>query len=119
MFQPAAVTVTLVTSLDALRPDLTYRIEFESDDLFETWSAQPLLQESSADNNGTVAVSISRDGRYHAFAVELTWPEFTSLLKAADSFPREESRSGSGRYPKRVLVATTSKERRISRPGAY
>jgi len=119
--------VILTTTTDPNRPYVTYKIEFEDDEKLTEWlDFKTILEEyyriwGTEDTTGTnTAMTIfRRDGRIEQRVLKLTWPDVAVILSVADDIRRDVQRVGSGRIAKRVLIATTSKERREGKPGTY
>jgi hypothetical protein len=107
---------------DPRRPGLTFKIEFESEEKHDEWIHQKFLADElsriwtddSIEANTTV-VTVRADGRHEVRKYQLSWNLCTKALETADELARGYHRDGSGRYPKRVLMLTTSKERREGR----
>jgi hypothetical protein len=101
-----------------------FRVEFETIEQLVEWRSSLILkgnlnrrhmQDPKPPANTTITVPFE-DG-IRAFEYDLSWSELVQVLMEADEAPRPTQflREGSGRYPKRVLMCTTSKERREGR----
>ena len=123
-------TVFLVTSSDSRRPNLAYKIEFETDAAFQRWFSHEAIALSRNERfmataatkrpANTILTIVNVDGSMEAKDLDLTWADIVRILQEADDLQRDAQRVGSGRYPKRVLMTTTSKERREGRKsGAF
>lgn len=68
----------------------------------------------------TVVAILYDDGKApEVYRIACRWDQVTVLLEVADDISRDEIKVGSGRRPKRVLVTTTSKERRGNKRYLY
>lgn len=120
----------LSTMADARRPAVTYRIEFESVEKLDEWlDTKWFLQETrrqwslpddrKEEGLNTVVTIFKGTKPPEVRRLQCRWDQILLLLEVADDLARDFSRSGSGRYPKRVLIATTSKERRLGKSYLY
>lgn len=121
MTEPKAI---LVTNCDSSRPGLVYKIDFESDQQMKEWLDFKFFQEeksrqwvSTSPTEGltTSVTLLYSTGEMEVRLLRAEFTDITAILWVADDLTRVESRAGSGRPPKRVLQATTSKERRDSK----
>lgn len=128
------ITVILSTTADPTRKGLTFKIELE-DWAFEAWYVEnDLLDKQRREYRfavhgsltprpgNTGVIVIHEDGKVVTMEYTLSWEELRKLLQSADyDFPIEGR--GQGRPEKRVLVCTTSKERRtkslVARVASY
>lgn len=120
--------ITVTTKADPRRVGLTYKIELP-DWAFEAWYTNNVELEKAHrrvvnhpyEKPSTGIIIIKSDGTLVAKAYDLSFEDLQDLLAQADNtiHPYEEVR-GPGRPEKRVLVLTTSKERRtgslVARP---
>jgi len=109
---------------------MTWRIEFEDDDMIKAWLEQRVLLLGARKVNdartfgdglnvNTILTYRDEGGWLQTVMFRLTMPEVIDALAYADNMSREYTRDGSGRYPARVLVSTTSKERRTGATKRY
>ena len=107
------------TMADPRRPGLTFRLEFENEEVFEAWVTIRWFQQNLNDvwmdtlKPNTSLTIFHESGRIEHKAYGLRWDQCLMILEAANDLdgPTKE-KVGSGRRPARVLVTTTSKERR-------
>lgn len=116
--------VIFVTSADQYRPGLTFRIEFDSDHQFEEWHADKELigqrrhmyafDKYMPGANTTIMVTLE-NGTMQGWVYSLSWESVNGILQRADfGFPTDTG--APGRPQKRVLILTTSKDRRTKAP---
>jgi hypothetical protein len=118
-------TIVITTQCDPTRVGLTYKIELP-DWAFEDWWDQTLVRELigrefvGMNKVGTqyaganTGLTIFREGEpteVHNFI--LTVPQLVQLLQSADYDFGADPSGRPGRPEKRVLISTTSKERRM------
>ena len=113
-------TIIVSTTADRTRPGLTFKIEL-GDEAYEQWSTSNTVVEAwrkafaseptwSSANTGLLI--IHPDGHVEAKMYDFTWEGLTNALMDADAAGRNPYETSRGRPEKRVLVLTTSKERR-------
>jgi hypothetical protein len=130
----------VVTSADPKRVGLTFKVEFDTDEQLDGWLAgdiisaaahQDFMQEAmvgmgqkhAKEPHTTSVTAVWADGHIETKSYNLTMSQVVDLLQHAD-YDIESGRSGlPGRPQKRVLVLTTSKDRRtgalVARQSAY
>lgn len=118
----------VTTNTDPIRPGLTYKVEFEDEHKLLEWLDFTLIQEEKRTLWGfpeltkdakTSITILHEDGTIEHRLGRWTWHQVVTILGVADDIMRDVQRTGSGRIPKRVLVATTSKERREGKASVY
>jgi hypothetical protein len=112
--------VLVTTAIDPSRVGLTYKIEMPEYAL-ETWWEGNLQAKNAVGEvfttgkvkgaNTAVTIVHEGDGRVESWAINFTWSQLQALLAKADR-DYNENTGLPGRPEKRVLVASTSKERR-------
>jgi hypothetical protein len=109
----------VVTHADVRRPALTFRVEFENDAKVKEWleSAKQipearahLWKMETAKGCNTSIVIFWADGSIEQRVADWRWEQVEGCLVVADDLPRGVTPPG--RPEKRVLLSTTSKERR-------
>ena len=122
------ITVLFTTAADPVRRGLTYKIEFQNPETFREWwddaeldmQRRKSFMASGKMPGANTAITVFPDDEDVAARVDglQTWPfrlaqsEMTRLLALAETIGREYEEKGPGRPEARVLVCTTSKERR-------
>jgi len=112
-------TFVIVTTADSSRPGLTFKVEMPAWSV-ETWykDAEVLAPDrhwrfAMPDAPANTAITqIASDGQVSCERFQLTWNQVLELLRNADYNYPEDTERRQGRPEKRVLVMTTSKERR-------
>src|SRR5689334_17879427 len=120
------ILVTVTTTADPIRPVMCWRVELENEDLLKEWLDQRALLMSERETwredkpSYNTSVTIAKgDGWVETKQYRLKLDELQRVLAFADGLERQEMREGSGRYPSRVLVLTTSKDRRTGATRRY
>lgn len=109
-------TFIVATTADPARPGLSYKIEMPPNRAEQWHKDSPILLQGRRETfvndlvPNTVISRIHGDGRVETEALHLEWYQINELLTDAET--HYEERQGPGRPERRVLVLTTSKERR-------
>jgi len=116
-------TFIVATNADPNRPGMMFKVELPDFAVEDWWVETPLFQEERlwfhADpkrNTNTVITMMTPNGLVKAEAMQLTWMQVTDILRRADYDYPDDAEQGirrQGRPEKRVLLLTTSKDRRV------
>jgi hypothetical protein len=117
-------TVIVVTAADKRRVGLTYKIDLPEHALSTWWKGNAGVQaqvrqifETGRVSGATTSFTlIHDDGLVESYAVNLHMGDLNEMLMAADQDYNDDTNGRPGRPEKRVLVAATSKERRLGTP---